>query len=195
MFRSISVCLMTFLSVSCLCFAETKEDTMTSKNPVVLVKTSKGDIQVELYQDKAPISVKNFLDYASEGFYDGTIFHRVIKGFMVQGGGFTKEMVQKPTKAPIKNEANNKLKNTRGTLAMARTSNVDSATAQFFINDVDNPFLDYKSPSEYGYAVFGKVIKGMEVVEEIAKVKTGSKGPYQDVPTVPVEIVSVTIEK
>lgn len=195
MFRSIVVCLMTLLGVSCLCFAETKGETMTPKNPVVLVKTSKGDIKIELYEDKAPISVKNFLDYATEGYYDGTIFHRVINGFMIQGGGFTKDMVQKPAKAPIKNEAQNKLKNTRGTVAMARTSSIDSATAQFFINDVDNPFLDYKSPSEYGYAVFGKVIKGMDVVDEIRSVKTGSKGMFQDVPVVPVEIISVTVEK
>ena len=195
MFRSIIVSLMALLGVSCICFAETKEGTMTPKNPTVLVRTSKGDIKIELYEDKAPISVKNFLDYATEGYYDGTIFHRVINGFMIQGGGFTKDMVQKPAKAPIKNEAQNKLKNTRGTVAMARTSTIDSATAQFFINDVDNPFLDYKSPNEYGYAVFGKVIKGMDIVDEIKGVKTGSKGMFQDVPVVPVEIISVSVEK
>ena len=184
MFRAIMTCFMTILSVSCICFAETKEVKMSSKNPVVLVKTSKGDIKIELYEDKAPISVKNFLDYATEGYYDGTIFHRVINGFMIQGGGFTKEMVQKPTKGAIKNEATNKVKNMRGTVAMARTSVVDSATAQFFINDADNPFLDYQSPSQYGYAVFGRVIKGMDVVDQIVAVKTDSL----DAPLTPIKL-------
>lgn len=168
---------------------------MSTKNPKVLMKTSKGDIEIELYQDKAPITVKNFLDYANEGFYNGTIFHRVIDGFMIQGGGFTSDMAQKPTKAPIKNEADNGLNNSRGTLAMARTSVVDSATGQFFINVVDNPFLDYQSPSNYGYAVFGKVTKGMSVVDDIKNVKTGSKAGHRDVPVEPVEIISVTVEK
>lgn len=168
---------------------------MNTKNPIVLMKTSKGDLTIELFEDKAPISVKNFLEYANEGFYNGTIFHRVIDGFMVQGGGFSSDMTQKTTKAPIKNEATNGVKNTRGTLAMARTGVVDSATAQFFINVVDNPYLDYQSPGNYGYAVFGKVIKGMDVVDKIKDVKTGTKGPHRDVPVEPVEIISVTLEK
>lgn len=194
MFRSIIVCVMSLLGVFSMCFAESKENTMNTKNPIVLMKTSKGDITIELFEDKAPISVKNFLDYANEGFYNGTIFHRVIDGFMVQGGGFSSDMAQKQTKAPIKNEATNGVKNGRGTLAMARTGVVDSATSQFFINVVDNPFLDYQSPSNYGYAVFGKVIKGMDVVDKIKDVKTGTKGPHRDVPVEPVEIISVTPE-
>jgi len=195
MFRSIIVCVMTLLGVFSHCLAEPKEDIMNTKNPVVLMKTSKGDIKIELFEDKAPISVKNFLDYANEGFYNGTIFHRVIDGFMVQGGGFSSDMNQKATKAPIKNEATNGVKNERGTLAMARTSVVDSATGQFFINVVDNPFLDYQSPGNYGYAVFGKVIKGMDAVDKIKDVRTGMKGGHRDVPVEPVEIISVTLEK
>lgn len=194
MLRAIIVCFFALLGVSSVCLAETKENPMTKKHPVVLMKTSKGDIKIELYEDKAPITVKNFLDYANEGFYNGTIFHRVIDGFMIQGGGFTADMQQKPVKAPIKNEATNGLKNTRGTLAMARTSVVDSATGQFFINVVDSPFLDYQSPQNYGYAVFGKVTSGMDVVDKIKDVKTGTKGMHRDVPVEPVEILSVTVE-
>ena len=161
----------------------------------IIMDTSLGSITAELYEDKAPITVANFVSYAKEGFYAGTIFHRVIDGFMIQGGGFTKDMNQKPTKAQIKNEAANGLKNARGTLAMARTSVVDSATSQFFINLVDNGFLDYKGPDPrtYGYAVFGKVTEGMDVVDKIAKVATGSFGPHQNVPTEPVVIKKVTI--
>ena len=168
--------------------------TLQAANPQVLMKTSKGDITIELSQDKAPISVKNFLSYVDEKFFDGTIFHRVIKGFMVQGGGLTPDMHEKPAKPPIKNEAANGLKNKRGTLAMARTSVVDSATCQFFINLVDNAFLDYQSndPDKFGYAVFGKVVTGMDVVDAIAGVATGSKGGNQDVPREPVTIISVT---
>ena len=177
------------------CFSQ-QEATMTStsKNPVVIFKTSKGDITVELQADKAPITVKNFLQYVDEGFYNHTIFHRVIDGFMVQGGGFTKDFAQKPTHEPIKNEADNGLKNFKYTLAMARTGVVDSATAQFFINVKDNSFLDFtsKSPSGYGYAVFGKVTNGTDVVDAIKKVKTGSKNGHQDVPVETVEIISVT---
>ena len=148
------------------------------------IETSMGTITVELDDAKAPITVKNFIDYAQAGHYDGTIFHRVIDGFMIQGGGFTKDMNQKETRAPIKNEAANGLKNARGTLAMARTMIVDSATSQFFINLVDNEFLDYRGPDPrmFGYAVFGKVTDGMEVVDRIAKVKTGFAGPHQNVP-------------
>jgi len=157
-------------------------------NPVVLIKTSKGDIKVELDKEKAPISVENFLSYVNDGYYNGTIFHRVIKNFMIQGGGFTADMKQKPTKDPIKNEAKNGLSNAKGTLAMARTSVVDSATSQFFINLIDNKFLDHGT-RDYGYAVFGKVIEGMDVVDKIAIVPTG----YQDVPTETVTIESITL--
>ena len=155
------------------------------------IETSMGSITVELDDEKAPITVKNFLDYAASGHYDGTIFHRVIDGFMIQGGGFTKAMDQKPTKAPIKNEASNGLTNKRGTIAMARTMVVDSATSQFFINLVDNDFLNFRAPTPqyYGYAVFGKVTDGMDVVDKIAKVKTQSVGMYDDVP---VDMVLIT---
>ena len=168
--------------------------TLQAANPQVLLKTNKGDITIELFQDKAPISVKNFLAYTDEKFFDGTIFHRVIKGFMVQGGGMTADMHEKSAKPPIKNEAANGLKNKRGTLAMARTPEIDSATCQFFINLVDNTFLDHKSnnPEEFGYAVFGKVVAGMDVVDVIAGVATGSRGGQQDVPREPVTILSVT---
>ena len=157
------------------------------------IETSMGTITVELDDAKAPITVKNFIDYAQAGHYDGTIFHRVIDGFMIQGGGFTKDMNQKETRAPIKNEAANGLKNARGTLAMARTMIVDSATSQFFINLVDNDFLNYRGPDPrmFGYAVFGKVTDGMEVVDRIAKVKTGFAGPHQNVPEEPVVIRKV----
>jgi cyclophilin family peptidyl-prolyl cis-trans isomerase len=163
------------------------------KAPRVLMKTSQGDITIELYPDKAPISVKNFLEYVDAKHYDGTVFHRVIPTFMIQGGGFTADMQQKPTRAPIKNEAGNGLKNTTGTLAMARTGVVDSATSQFFINTVDNAFLDHRdeTPQGFGYAVFGKVVDGMDVVKKIAAVPTASKGPHQNVPTTPVVIESV----
>jgi len=158
--------------------------------PVVVLKTSKGEIRIELDSQKAPITVKNFLAYVDAGFYDATIFHRVIDGFMIQGGGFTKDMTQKPTNAPIKNEAENGLKNARGTIAMARTNVVDSATAQFFINLVDNQMLNHGS-RDFGYAVFGHVTQGMDVVDAIAKVHTGQKGAFGDVPVEPVVIESI----
>jgi len=163
-------------------------------NPKVLMKTSKGDITIELYANKAPITVKNFLSYVDEKFYDGTIFHRVIKGFMIQGGGYTPEFHEKGAKPPIKNEAANGLKNLRGTIAMARTAEVDSATSQFFINHVDNPGLDYKdsTPEGFGYAVFGKVISGMDVVDAIAAVPTVSKRGHQNVPGETITIISVS---
>lgn len=170
--------------------AGTKVD---SKNPVVVIETSLGNVEVELFADKAPISVENFLKYTDSGFYANTIFHRVIDGFMIQGGGFTESMSQKPTQAQIKNEATNGLKNDRGTLAMARTNVVDSATAQFFINVKDNSFLNNRdtSPSGYGYAVFGKVTKGMEFVDKIKAVPTTTKNGMENVPTTPVIIKSV----
>lgn len=165
------------------------------QNPQVLMETSMGTVKIELFKDKAPISVRNFLSYVKEGYYDGLIFHRVIKTFMVQGGGLDVDMQPKKTKFAIKNEAANGLSNKRGTLAMARTSVVDSATSQFFINVVDNSFLDYrgKSPDLFGYAVFGQVIEGIEVVDAIKEVKTGSKGGHSDVPVEPVFIKSMTI--
>ncbi len=152
-----------------------------------------GKIVLELYPKKAPITVENFLKYVNSGFYNGTIFHRVIPGFMIQGGGFTPEMEQKPTRAPIKNEADNGLKNDRGTIAMARTSNPNSATSQFFINVANNAPLNY--PSHGGYAVFGKVVEGMDVADKIVNVPTTSVGPHQDVPKKPVVIESAKEEK
>jgi len=163
------------------------------KNPMVVMETSLGTIKIELLEDKAPVTVKNFLEYVDDGYYDGTVFHRVIGNFMIQGGGFTPDMNQKETKAPIKNEADNGLENKRGTLAMARTNVVDSATSQFFINVVDNEFLNHqdKSAQGYGYAVFGRVVEGMDVVDKIKNVSTTTKGYYQDVPKDPVVIKSV----
>ena len=157
---------------------------------MVEFKTSKGTFTVQLFDKQAPISVENFLKYADEGFFDGTIFHRVIAGFMIQGGGLTADLKNKRGHAPIKNEATNGLKNKRGTLAMARTNDVDSATSQFFVNLVDNDFLDHK-PGSYGYAVFGRVDSGMDVIDAIAGVRTGSKGMYQDVPVETITIESV----
>jgi cyclophilin family peptidyl-prolyl cis-trans isomerase len=167
-----------------------------AKNPVVVMSTSMGDIRLELNVDKAPITTKNFLDYVNEGHFDGLIFHRVIPGFMIQGGGFDPAMSQKKSKSPIKNEASNGLKNVTGSIAMARTNVVDSATAQFFINVKDNDFLNHKntSPDGYGYAVFGQVIEGMDVVHNIEKVKTGNRGMHQDVPVQTVVINSVKVE-
>lgn len=158
----------------------------------VLLTTSAGNIEVELDSAKAPVSVKNFVDYAQSGYYNNTIFHRVIPGFMIQGGGFTSDMQQKKTNAPIANEADNGLRNVRGTIAMARTADKDSATSQFFFNVADNAFLDH-GQRDFGYAVFGKVIKGMDVVDKIAQVKTDNVGPYQNVPTTPVVILSAKV--
>ncbi|MDW7644089.1 MAG: peptidylprolyl isomerase [Desulfuromonadales bacterium] len=157
---------------------------MSEKNPAVRLETSMGDITLELDAQNAPKSTANFLEYVNSGFYDGTIFHRVIDGFMIQGGGMTADMKEKKTRGPIRNEASNGLKNLRGTIAMARTQVVDSATCQFFINVKDNAFLDHKNetPSGYGYAVFGKVIDGMDIVDAIRQVATGNKGMHQDVP-------------
>ena len=158
------------------------------RKPMVLISTSLGDIKLELYEEQAPITVANFLSYVEEGFYDGTIFHRVINNFMIQGGGITADMKQKPAKAPIKNEADNGLKNDRGTIAMARTAAVDSATSQFFINHRDNAFLDHGA-RDFGYAVFGKVVEGIEVVDKIATVQTRPG----DVPVETVSILSMKV--
>ena len=164
---------------------------------MIKLHTNHGAITLELDAEKAPESVKNFVAYVEAGHYDNTIFHRVIDGFMIQGGGFEPGMKQKPTQAPIKNEANNGLKNDRYTIAMARTNDPHSATAQFFINVKDNGFLNHtsKTPQGYGYAVFGKVISGMDVVEKIENVSTGNTGMHQDVPVEPVVIKSVTVKK
>jgi peptidyl-prolyl cis-trans isomerase B (cyclophilin B) len=163
----------------------------TAANPVVVMETSMGPIKIELFEDKAPITVKNFLSYVDDKFYDGTIFHRVIPTFMVQGGGFEPGMKQKKTKDPIKNESKNGVANERGTLAMARTNDPDSATAQFFINTVDNKFLNRKDDDNPGYCVFGKVIEGMDIVDKIKGVKTGNRPPHQNVPVEDVTIKSV----
>ena len=165
------------------------------QNPQVMLETSMGSIKIELFKDKAPITVKNFLSYVKEGFYDGLIFHRVIKEFMIQGGGMNESMEQKKTKFAIKNEADNGLSNKRGTLAMARTAIVDSASSQFFINVVDNPFLDHqgKQQDRFGYCVFAQVVDGMDVVDAIRAVKTGSKMGHGDVPVEPVFITSAKI--
>ena len=159
----------------------------------VKLETSMGDIVIELNEEASPITVKNFLRYVEEGFYDGTIFHRVIPDFMIQGGGFTAEMVQKKPHPPIVNEASNGLKNDRGTIAMARTANPDSATSQFFINHKNNDFLNYAGQNKPGYTVFGKVVEGLDVVDAIAAVKTTRKGRYSDVPVEPVVIKSAKV--
>ena len=165
-------------------------------NPSVIIETSLGNITVELSQDKAPKTVANFLAYVKAGYFKGTIFHRVIKGFMIQGGGMSADMKNKPTQPPIENEAANGLKNTRGTIAMARTAEIHSATSQFFINTVDNSFLDHRStsPDKFGYCVFGKVTSGMDVVDKIEAAQTETKGMYQNVPTKPVLITDVRLK-
>ena len=170
---------------------------MADKNPVVVMSTSMGDIRIELDAAKAPITTKNFVDYVSAGHYDGLIFHRVIPGFMIQGGGMDQAMNEKKNRAPIKNEAANGLKNDVGTIAMARTNVVDSATSQFFINVKNNDFLNHRSTAaaEFGYAVFGRVVDGMDVVRSIEKVPTGNKGHHQDVPMQPVTINSAKLEQ
>jgi peptidyl-prolyl cis-trans isomerase A (cyclophilin A) len=159
------------------------------ENPVVVLTTSLGEIEIELYADKAPKSVENFLTYVDDGFYDGTVFHRVIPNFMIQCGGMTADMSRKPTKAPIENEADNGLDNDAGTLAMARTQDKDSATSQFFINVKDNDFLNH-SAGNFGYAVFGRVVDGMDVVKKIEAVPTATRAGHQNVPTTPVVIES-----
>lgn len=168
---------------------------MSTTAPKVKLTTTLGDITIQLNPEKAPISAENFLTYVKQGLYEGTIFHRVIPGFMAQGGGFDVKFNQKPTLAPIKNEADNGLANARGTVAMARTNVPDSATAQFFINYKDNTFLNHtgKNASGWGYAVFAEVIEGMDVVDAMAKQATGSRGPYQDVPTVDIVITKAEV--
>lgn len=182
---------LTGFSLATILFAA-EASAQTGGNPVVVIETSTGNITVELYRDKAPVSVDNFLAYVKSGFYSGTIFHRVIKGFMIQGGGLTADMNRKETKAPITNEAANGVSNARGTIAMARTGEVNSATSQFFINTADNKFLNYKSqePKDFGYAVFGRVIDGMDVVDKIEGTKTGQG----DVPVQTITIKAVRVK-
>jgi len=177
---------------------ETEASTMaeTTEYPQVILHTNYGAITTELFSDKAPLSVANFLEYARAGHYDGTLFHRVIPNFMIQGGGFDTDFQQKPTRDPVQNEADNGLENTRGTLAMARTNDPHSATAQFFINVTDNSFLNHRGPQSgrtWGYAVFGRVVDGMDVVDSIRNVPTGQQGFHRDVPTEPVIIERVEI--
>jgi peptidyl-prolyl cis-trans isomerase B (cyclophilin B) len=169
---------------------------MAEKNPVVRMSTSKGEIRIELDTEKAPLTAQNFIDYVNGGHYDGLIFHRVIPGFMIQGGGMDAQMAEKQTRAPVKNEAANGLKNSTGSIAMARTNAVDSATSQFFINVKDNEFLNHRSnsPAEFGYAVFGRVIEGMDIVHQIEQVKTGRRGHHDDVPIEAVVITSAKLE-
>jgi peptidyl-prolyl cis-trans isomerase A (cyclophilin A) len=190
MFRKIMIVMAALALSAGIACAEGK------KNPVVDMETSLGKIKIELFEKEAPISVKNFLDYANSGFFNDTIFHRVIPGFMIQGGGFTADRKQKPTKAAIKNEAANGLKNDRGTIAMARTSSPDSATAQFFINVANNNMLNRPNPDGAGYAVFGKVIEGMDVADKIVNVKTQNVNMvFQNMPAQPVFIKSVKVLK
>lgn len=166
-------------------------------NPVVVVSTSMGEITLELFKDRAPVSVENFLQYVRDGFYEGTIFHRVKRGYVIQGGGYTAEMVERATRPPIMNEATNGLKNVRGTLAMARTRALRSGTSQFYINLANNGMLDHRgySPEDFGYAVFGRVLSGMDVVDQIAATPTGMSGEHEDVPKTPVVIQKVTIKE
>lgn len=193
--RKLFLVIFGLLSLNQLSFsAETKS--LETKAPKIKLETTLGDITIQLNPNKAPISTENILGYVKDGFYDGTIFHRVIKGFMAQGGGFTTDYEQKPTKDPIKNEADNGLKNNRGTVAMARTPDPNSATAQFFINYSDNQFLDFTGPTPqgWGYAVFGEVIEGMDVVDQMATIPTGSAGPLpSDVPQTPIVINKATV--
>lgn len=185
-FLQITTLILTFFGCSIIANAGTK----------VLMKTTEGNITIELENEKAPLTSQNFLTYVKEGFYNGTTFHRVIPNFMIQGGGFDKNMDVKKTHPAIVNEATNNLKNVRGSIAMARTSDINSATSQFFINVTDNEFLNHQSnsPQMYGYAVFGKVIEGMDVADKISNVKTTKRGPYSDVPEVAIVITSVEIK-
>ena len=178
-------------------FATAGVDMAAAGNPRVEMETSKGKFVIELYPEKAPDTVKNFLNYVDTKFYDGTIFHRVIPKFMIQGGGFTADMKQKSAGAPVKNEADNGLKNDRGTIAMARTNDPHSATAQFFINTINNDFLNHKSKTQqgWGYVVFGKVVAGMDVVDAISSVKTVTRGSFRDVPAENIEIRSTVVLK
>lgn len=183
------------LAASLLVFAGLARAADPAALPVVVFETSAGPIVIEVFTDKAPVSAKNFISYVKAGFYDGTIFHRVIPGFVIQGGGFTEDMIRKPTREPIANEADNGLKNLRGSLSMARTPDPESATSQFFINLADNAYLDYTEPTMqgWGYAVFARVVEGMEVVDEIAASETGVVEGMPDVPLTPIIVTSATL--
>ena len=185
-----------YLVLTTIIFINNGVNAEMATNTIINVKTSLGDFKLELFNDKAPITAENFMKYIESDYFANSIFHRVIKDFMVQGGGFTMEMEEKETMSPIKNEANNMVSNERGTIAMARTNDPHSASAQFFINLKDNVFLDFKSDTTqgWGYCVFGKVIEGMEVIDKIAIVDTGSYGPHQDVPKDPIIIKEIIIE-
>ena len=193
--RIVAVLAIIVIATTAPAFAKKKQADMS--DPVVVMETSKGTVKIELWQDKAPVTVKNFLRYVDEKFYDGTVFHRVIPNFMIQGGGFTPDMKKKESHKPIENEAKADVKNVRGTLAMARTNVINSATAQFFINVVDNDFLNHKDETlrGFGYAVFGKVIEGMDVIDEIRKVKTTTKGFHRNVPAEAVVIKSIKLQQ
>ena len=185
------------LSIQTVGAAPPQPDTPAPGNLVAVISTTMGEITIELFKDRAPASVENFVQYAREGFFDGTIFHRVIPGFMIQAGGFTPELVEKTTRPPIRNEAANGLNNVRGTVGMARTRALRSATSQFFINVADNRSrLDHRgySPDDFGYAVFGRVLSGLDVADRIAAVKTASVGPHEDVPVEPIVITSVRVK-
>ena len=191
------LCVLTLAATACfVAFSSGEAMEKKAENPVVVMETGMGEITIELLRDRAPKTVANFLEYVESGFYKDTIFHRVIKGFMIQGGGLSAAMEPKPTRPPIENEAANGEKNVRGAVAMARTSEVHSATAQFFINTVNNSFLDHRSatPEGFGYCVFGRVIAGMEVVDKIESSPTGNKGMFRDVPTQPVIIEDVRLK-
>lgn len=191
-----NLCLLALFAVLLLCAIQSGVMAGEGKkNPMVVTKTSMGTFTIELYEEKAPITVKNFLKYVDSKFYDGTIMHRVIPTFVIQGGGFTPDMMKKATAPPIENEATNGLKNLKYTLSMARTSEVNSATCQFFINVKDNPALDHTDTTAkgYGYAVFGKVVEGTEVIDKIRDVKTTTKSPYKDVPVTPVVIETMRL--
>jgi cyclophilin family peptidyl-prolyl cis-trans isomerase len=190
-FNKIAAPLFAFILISFVCM----QLNSANANPKVLMETSKGNITIELYEKEAPITVKNFLSYVSDGFYNNLIFHRVIPNFMIQGGGFDSEMNQKPPKAPIKNEARRGLNNKRGTLAMARTNVINSATGQFFINLINNDFLNHKDDSSagFGYAVFGEVIDGMDVVDSIGKTRTHAFGMFRDVPMKEIFIKNMSV--
>ncbi len=190
--RAVTCC----FAVAMVAMISAPTDAAAQDNPVVVIETSLGNITAELDRANAPLSVENFLEYIESGHYSGTVFHRVVKGFMIQGGGFTADMQQKSTRAPVKNEARNGVSNDRGTLAMARTNVVDSGTSQFFINTVDNAALNNRgvTPAEYGYAVFGRVTEGLDIVDAIENVAIGSRGPHSNVPTTPVEILSITVQ-
>lgn len=189
-------CLLLWLALPQAQTPQTSQTATAAPNPVAVISTSLGDITVELFKDRAPVSVANFLRYATEGFYEGTIFHRVVRGLVIQGGGFDASLAEKPTRPPILNEATNGLRNLRGTLAMARTRALRSATSQFYINLSTNPEFDHKgfTPSDFGYAVFGRVISGMDVVDKIGAVPTHTAGGMDDVPVDPVIIKSVTVK-